>query len=395
MAYSYQPESPMFLDDFATQLENDPAFQAYVDQVNRQRLNQPVPSQQPQPYGYWSSTPTGPEGEQVQSFTPMTRPLATLAAGPTFQGMGQYTPEETRTLSELAKPLPANFSSLPPTLQRQVMDARRPVYKDEVIESGGRIIGKSSQLDRMATEAKALQAQQALYDYMQKQTDERSKRRKSELDIMKSEQELAGAMQPGGKAYVETLAKGRAAAELAKVPGTPEYAAAQKAVAEETGRQRAAETGAAAKEARAATVLGAVSDAEKQLGFFSTGLPGQMLRNVGGTSAMDLDKTVNTIKANLGFEELQKMREASKTGGALGQVAVKELEFLQSAVSALDTAQSTDQLKKNLDKVKQHYSNWQKITSRMPQEQLQQPSAGFDSAKEKRYQEWKRKQGLQ
>ena len=381
-------------DDFATALESDPQFQQYVQQWNARKLSDLASSNQ-QPYGYWSSAPTGPGGEQERQFVPMPRQTMTLAAGPEFQGGGQYSPEETRTLSALAQPLPSNFSSLPSTLQMQLMEARKPVYKTTGMQdSGGTYVG--SHLDRAATEARALQAKQALYDYQQKETEAVSKRRKSELDIAKSEQELVGGMQaPGAKAYTESLAKGRAAAELSKMPGTPEYIAAQKAIAEETARQRAMGTGMATKEARAATVLGAVDDAQKQIGMFSTGLPGQVLRNVGGTSAMDLDKTISTIKANLGFEELQKMREASKTGGALGQVAVKELEFLQSAVSALDTAQSPDQIRKNLEKVKKHYANWQKITSKIPQGQTQQPvAAGFDSAKEKRYQEWKRQQGL-
>lgn len=395
MDYTYIPENPMMLADLATNLENDPTFQAYVDQVRRQNRQQATSRQSQEPYGYWSSTPTGPDGEQEQTFVPMERP-AMLAAGPGFGGMGQYTPEETRTLRALSQPLPENFGTLPPDLQMQITEARKPVYKTIEFGTPGGAYGRSSQLDIDATKKQALKAQQALYEYGQDRIDEQLKRKKSQLDIRKSEKELNAPEQtPGEKAYLEALGKGRAAEALSKVPGTPEYAAAQKASAEERGRRQAEETGAAAKEARATTVLDAVDDAKKQLGFFSTGLSGQVLRNVGGTSAMDLDKTINTIKANLGFEELQKMREASKTGGALGQVAVKELEFLQSAVSALDTAQSTDQLKKNLDKVKQHYSNWQKITSKMPQPQPQQSPAGFDSDKEKRYQEWKRKQGLQ
>ncbi len=52
------------------------------------------------------------------------------------------------------------------------------------------------------------------------------------------------------------------------------------------------------------------------------------------------------------------MRQASPTGGALGQVAVQELNFLQAAISNLDVGQSPQQLRDNLSKVKKHYNRW-------------------------------------
>jgi hypothetical protein len=57
---------------------------------------------------------------------------------------------------------------------------------------------------------------------------------------------------------------------------------------------------------------------------------------------------VKTIQANLGFDALQAMRDASPTGGALGQVAVQELEMLQSTVANLDptTANFADNIKR-------------------------------------------------
>lgn len=78
------------------------------------------------------------------------------------------------------------------------------------------------------------------------------------------------------------------------------------------------------------------------------------------TGASDLNADLETIKANLGFAELQAMREASPTGGALGQVAVQELIALQSTISSLDQAQSPDQLRARLGEVRKHYENWKK-----------------------------------
>lgn len=93
----------------------------------------------------------------------------------------------------------------------------------------------------------------------------------------------------------------------------------------------------------------------------TTGLGGATLRGVPGTDAYDLNSKLTTIKANLGFDRLQAMRDASPTGGALGQVAVQELEGLQASVASLDPNQSEQQLKQGLARVKRHYQNWQAI----------------------------------
>lgn len=111
---------------------------------------------------------------------------------------------------------------------------------------------------------------------------------------------------------------------------------------------------------KANLVLDKVDEALNKTGFLTSGLTGKSLSLVPGTGAYDLDKTVETIKANLGFQELAAMRASSPTGGALGAIAVKELEFLQSAVSSLDVGQSEGQQKSNLMKVKRHYQAWKK-----------------------------------
>jgi hypothetical protein len=95
-------------------------------------------------------------------------------------------------------------------------------------------------------------------------------------------------------------------------------------------------------------------------GFGTTGLAGAVASKVPGTPAYDLRQQIATVKANLGFDRLQAMRDASPTGGALGQVAVQELEYLQAAVASLDQAQTDQQLMAALEKVKRHYQNWRK-----------------------------------
>jgi hypothetical protein len=113
---------------------------------------------------------------------------------------------------------------------------------------------------------------------------------------------------------------------------------------------------------KADLLIGTAGEALQQAGPMTTGLVGDARRtNLGritGSGAYDLEKTIDTIKANLGFQELQAMREASPTGGALGAIAVQELVALQSTLASLDAGQSEDQLKRNLRKVQDHYRNW-------------------------------------
>jgi len=63
---------------------------------------------------------------------------------------------------------------------------------------------------------------------------------------------------------------------------------------------------------------------------------------------------LDTIKANVGFDKLQNMRDNSKTGGALGQVSELENKLLQAVNGALDPAQR-DQLEQNLSNIKVLY----------------------------------------
>lgn len=95
-------------------------------------------------------------------------------------------------------------------------------------------------------------------------------------------------------------------------------------------------------------VLNTIDRAMPQITKWTTGLAGQTLSSLGGTDANDLRVLLNTIKANLGFDKLQDMRDNSPTGGALGQVAVAELEMLQSAFASVEQSQTPEQLRENV-----------------------------------------------
>ena len=105
-------------------------------------------------------------------------------------------------------------------------------------------------------------------------------------------------------------------------------------------------------------VIGKIDDAIADTTPLTTGIPGRVRASIPGNRAYNLSKTLDTIKANIGFNELQAMRDASPTGGALGQVAVQELNALQSTLASLDQFQDDKQLAKNLDLIKTHYNNW-------------------------------------
>jgi len=90
---------------------------------------------------------------------------------------------------------------------------------------------------------------------------------------------------------------------------------------------------------------------------FTAGFGGTMLSKIPGTDATNLSKLIDSVKANAGFDKLQAMREASPTGGALGQVSDKEIRFLQSVFGSLDQDQSPEQLKYNLELFRYVYNS--------------------------------------
>lgn len=81
---------------------------------------------------------------------------------------------------------------------------------------------------------------------------------------------------------------------------------------------------------------------------------GQFFSPLPETDARALNNYLSTIKANIGFDKLQQMRDNSPTGGALGQVSEFENKLLQAVNGALDPKQK-DQLIANLSIIKEMY----------------------------------------
>jgi hypothetical protein len=139
------------------------------------------------------------------------------------------------------------------------------------------------------------------------------------------------------------------------IPGGPADIKAGEAGAKAQQRQQTAM-------AQADSVLGEIRDAKNLVGWNTAGLGGAA-QFIPATDARNLSAKLQTVKANLGFDRLQQMRDQSPTGGALGQVAVQELASLQATVASLDQMQSPTQLGQALDKIERHYTNWRNVVS--------------------------------
>lgn len=87
----------------------------------------------------------------------------------------------------------------------------------------------------------------------------------------------------------------------------------------------------------------------------TTGVAGEVLSNISGTASRDIRGLLDTIKSNVGFDKLQQMRNASPTGGALGQVSERENILLQSTLGNLEQSQSKEQFKRNLTRLRGIY----------------------------------------
>lgn len=118
-------------------------------------------------------------------------------------------------------------------------------------------------------------------------------------------------------------------------------------------------------------VLSKIKEADKLIGGTTTGI-GSYLSIVPGSNAKELATTLATIKARLGFDQLAQMRQASPTGGALGNVSNKELASLESAVASLDQSLSPKALRENLKQINDSYSRWRDAAlAKIPAERQQ------------------------
>ena len=160
-----------------------------------------------------------------------------------------------------------------------------------------------------------------------------------------------------GQSLVEGLASGGEAIEARQKEQAMLDMAKAKIAAEKSEKEQEKLKESRAARSKAYAVVSGVDDAMDILDEYSDNLIGatgfaSILKNIPTTGANKLNFALDTIKAQLGFAELNAMRQASPTGGALGQVTERELDFLQRTIKALETELPSEDLRANLTEVR-------------------------------------------
>ena len=144
----------------------------------------------------------------------------------------------------------------------------------------------------------------------------------------------------------------------APAPGSKGEADARAAEEKRQADLAAEQRGQTEKQRQADIVLERISkvkDLSKE--FATTGFFSPIAKRIPGTPAYDANAAIDTIRANIGFDALQRMRDNSPTGGALGQVTEKETALLQSVMTSLDQAQSGPEFVAGLNRLERVYSD--------------------------------------
>lgn len=110
----------------------------------------------------------------------------------------------------------------------------------------------------------------------------------------------------------------------------------------------------------------------------AAGIPSIITSKIPGTTGYQLAQLIKTIKANVGFDKLNQMRAESPTGGALGQVAVQELEYLQAVLGSLEQAQDPAVIQDNLFRLNEYLSDYGERRRRMLEADLKRAGVSPD-----------------
>ena len=101
--------------------------------------------------------------------------------------------------------------------------------------------------------------------------------------------------------------------------------------------------------------------------FTESGFVGGVTSLIPGTPAYDRDKELLSIRARLGFDQINEMKrlaaESGATGTGLGQISNIEFMSLQSTIDAIYTGMSGEAQNKALKAIKRHLLNVQQLAS--------------------------------
>lgn len=94
-------------------------------------------------------------------------------------------------------------------------------------------------------------------------------------------------------------------------------------------------------------------------GFGETGRSGEFMRSMpswlAGRAGRDLERQVETVDANTVINALQRMRENSPTGGAMGAVSDRDLALLRTSIASLDPSLSHEDFLRNVAQTRKAY----------------------------------------
>lgn len=128
--------------------------------------------------------------------------------------------------------------------------------------------------------------------------------------------------------------------------------------------QEAAQTQAETAKEAVATVQNAINKVDEASKLYSesktAGGYGQLLAGLPNTDARSLANLTSNIKSAFSVEEIAKLKAQSKTGATgFGSLAVKELETIQNAVTALDPADKN--YPNQLKTIRESFDRWKKL----------------------------------
>ena len=102
--------------------------------------------------------------------------------------------------------------------------------------------------------------------------------------------------------------------------------------------------------------------------FLEAGIPGAVLSTVyPGSDAYDREKELLSVRARLGFDQINEMKrlaaESGASGTGLGQISNIEFMSLQSTIDAIYVGMSAEAQNKALQNIKKHLLNVQQLAS--------------------------------
>jgi hypothetical protein len=131
---------------------------------------------------------------------------------------------------------------------------------------------------------------------------------------------------------------------LAPIPGGPADQKLQQGQMKEAARVESID-------AKIGRLEDAASDLKKHPGLTKVvgSVYGNYAPNIPGGEAANFAADLQSLKAQVAGNVIQEMRDASKTGGAVGQVTEKEWPLLMNMIASIDESQSVEQYQQRLD----------------------------------------------